>query len=112
MFYKMMCKRLEKCNRKANRRLEDERRSNREYRRKTAELRKALARERREKAVLVDGYIVEWCCHCESQIVMLWNPEKDGLSAFCPVCGSRLMLCDSCCGKCDYNYGNDTCKEM
>lgn len=112
MMYRILHKRLEKRNRKLNRRLRDEQRSNREYRRKIAELRKSLARERKEKAVLEDGYIVEWCCHCESQIVMLWNPERDGLSAFCPVCGNRMMLCDSCQGECDYNYGNDTCKEM
>lgn len=112
MIYKILCKRLKSRNQKLNRHLDDEKRYNRAYRRKVAELRKALARERKDKAILKDGYIVEWCCYCENQIVMLWDPENDGLSAYCPVCGNRMMLCDSCQGECDYNYGNDTCKEM
>lgn len=75
-------------------------------------LRKMLSDVRKENAVLSDGYVVEWCSHCENENVFLWDPEKYGLVAFCPVCGQMLLLCDSCQGECDYNYGNDTCKEM
>ena len=76
------------------------------------ENRKEIKSLRKKVASLEDGYVVEWCHYCENQIVMLRNTKKDGLSAFCPVCGQRMMLCDSCQGKCDYNYGSDICKEM
>lgn len=96
------CKKKLKKQTEAVSRLKKERRENR---REIKSLRKKVAS-------LEDGYVVEWCHYCENQIVMLWNTEKDGLSAFCPVCGQRMMLCDSCQGKCDYNYGSDICKEM
>lgn len=62
--------------------------------------------------ILEDGYVISWCCHCESQITMLWDVQEEGLSAYCPHCGAHMMLCDYCPGECDYNYGNDICKEM
>lgn len=63
-------------------------------------------------------YIVtETCPHCENEIVMRWDTDKQGFKAFCPVCGKRLMLCDECMHKtgecindCDYNSITDTCK--
>lgn len=76
----------------------------RSYRKEVADLRKRVS-------LLEDGYIVEWCQNCESQIVMLWDVKQDGCQACCPRCGKVLMLCDSCQGECDYNYGNDMCKE-
>jgi len=96
------CKKRLKKQMEAVSRLTKERRENRSE----------IKRLRRMVASLEDGYVVEWCHYCENQIVMLWNLEKDGLSAFCPVCGHRMMLCDSCKGECDYNYGSDVCKEM
>lgn len=56
--------------------------------------------------------MVEWCLHCERQVVMLWDVKEDGMVAYCPYCSQRMMLCEKCSGECDYNYGNDTCKEM
>lgn len=76
-----------------------------EYRRENTRLRKRVA-------LLEDGYVVAWCYGCESQITMLWDVKEDGITAFCPHCGARMMLCDYCQGECDYDYGNDTCKEM
>ena len=76
------------------------------------EQRKEIVWLRRRVSILADGYIVEWCDNCRTQIVMLWDVEKDGRKAFCPHCGNVLMLCDSCQGECDYNYGSDICKEM
>lgn len=67
---------------------------------------------RRQVSILENGYIVEWCQSCDHQVTMLWDVKKDGCKACCPFCGELLMLCDSCQGECDYNYGNDTCKEM
>lgn len=63
--------------------------------------------------------IVEYCAECESEIEMCWNIKENGYRAFCPVCGSRLMLCDMCqhdeesdeyCGDCDYCSATDSCK--
>lgn len=76
-----------------------------------AAYKKEIADLRRRVTLLEDGYIVEWCQNCENQITMLWDVEKDGCKACCPYCGEVLMLCDSCQGKCDYDYGSDTCKE-
>lgn len=75
-------------------------------------LRKMLADSQKENAVLSDGYVVEWCAHCENENVMLWDLEKYGRVAFCPVCGQKMMLCNTCEGACDYDYGKDICKEM
>ena len=72
---------------------------------------KEVAALRRRVALLEDGYVVEWCSNCDTQITMLWNVKEDGCRACCPHCGEVMMLCDSCQGECDYNYGNDTCKE-
>lgn len=75
-------------------------------------LRKRLADSQKENAVLSDGYVVEWCAHCENENVILWDLEKYGRVAFCPVCGQKMMLCNTCEGACDYDYGKDVCKEM
>lgn len=72
---------------------------------------KELAKLRRRVALLEDGYIVEWCQECETQVTMLWDVKQDGCRACCPHCGAVMMLCDSCQGKCDYDYGINTCKE-
>ena len=56
--------------------------------------------------------MVEWCLHCERQVVMLWDVKEDDMVAYCPYCGKRMMLCEQCQGECDYDYGIDLCKEM
>lgn len=80
--------------------------------RERRENRSEIKRLRKMAASLEDGYVVAWCYGCESQITMLWDVKEDGMTAFCPHCGTRMMLCDYCQGECDYDYGNDTCKEM
>ncbi|MBD5504574.1 MAG: hypothetical protein HDR09_12830 [Lachnospiraceae bacterium] len=77
-----------------------------------AAYKKEVSELRRRVSLLEDGYVVEWCQECDTQITMLWDVKKDGCRACCPHCGAVMMLCDSCQGECDYNYGNDTCKEM
>lgn len=60
----------------------------------------------------------EVCPGCMSEIEMRWIPEIMGYKAYCPVCGSRLMLCDACShrngGKftddCDYDCETDSCR--
>ena len=64
------------------------------------------------------GYEVEYCDVCEREIELRWDINKDGFQAICPVCGSRLMLCDACHHRfgeyvddCDYNLpGPDRCR--
>lgn len=112
MISRILYRRTKKTLEKANRSLEEKNRLIRIYKRKVSELRRSLAKVRREKASLEDGYIVEWCVNCERQTVMLWNIKEDGLTAFCPYCGQKMMLCEQCTGDCDYSYGFDICKEM
>ena len=66
-----------------------------------------------------DGFEVEYCNNCECEIQLRWNINKDGFQAYCPVCGSRLMLCDACMHRfgeavddCDYGMYEDknTCR--
>ena len=40
--------------------------------------------------------VVEVCPHCDEEIVMMWDVEKDGYQAVCPKCEKELMLCDEC----------------
>lgn len=94
-----------KCKKKLKKQMEAVFRLTKERR----ENRSEIKRLRKMVASLEDGYVVEWCDNCKNQIVMLWNPGKDGLLAYCPVCGSEMMLCDSCHWKCDYDFGNDDC---
>ena len=58
------------------------------------------------------GFVTELCQHCGHEITLLWDTTILGFEAVCPVCGSRLMLCDECrhaaeSGPCDYNRGNE-----
>lgn len=112
MIYKILYQRKKKAAEKANNNLKSAKRRNRILQRKIASLRKELARVKREKESLEDGYVVEWCIQCERQITMWWNVWEDGLVAYCPHCGSKMMLCEQCQGECDYDYGIEVCKEM
>lgn len=57
--------------------------------------------------------VTEWCSHCESEITMEWDVEKQGYKAYCPSCGRRLMLCSDCKERgytCDYDGDLDFCR--
>ncbi len=56
--------------------------------------------------------VVEVCPQCGEENEMQWDFERFGLNAFCPVCGSEMLLCDECmhrdefdsnCAKCKYD---------
>lgn len=59
--------------------------------------------------------VSELCPHCENEVTFDWNIAKRGYVAFCPICGNRLLLCDSCVheeiGGCDYNKDCDACRQ-
>ena len=99
MIYKILYRRAEKRREKANGRLKTKTRGE-------------LAVAKRRVHELEDGYVVEWCDSCHRQVTMLWDVKADGLTAFCPFCSAKMMLCQQCSGKCDYDYGLDVCKEM
>ena len=40
--------------------------------------------------------VVEVCPECGAENVMTWDVEKEGYVAYCPHCGSKMMLCDEC----------------
>lgn len=73
--------------------------------------------EKNEYSGSSDGYEVEYCNNCESEIELRWDINKEGFQAVCPVCGSRLMLCDACKHRfggcfddCDYDSVTDKCR--
>lgn len=62
-----------------------------------------------------DGHEIEYCNICEREIELRWDINQDGFQAYCPVCGSRLMLCDACTHRfgeavsdCDYQLRGKT----
>lgn len=49
---------------------------------------------------------VEVCPHCDTEVTVMWDVEKQGYRATCPNCGEELMLCDACMHS-DDNEGMD-----
>lgn len=61
--------------------------------------------------------VTELCPHCDREVTIMWNLVEDGLKAFCPYCGNRLMLCAYCPATdpessdgCDYSTYADSCR--
>lgn len=40
--------------------------------------------------------VVEVCPECGAENIMTWDVETEGYVAYCPHCGSKMMLCDEC----------------
>lgn len=40
--------------------------------------------------------VCEVCPECGAENIMTWNVETEGYVAYCPHCGSKMMLCDEC----------------
>lgn len=38
----------------------------------------------------------EMCPHCQNEVTVQWNVEKDGYELYCPYCGFPVMLCSMC----------------
>lgn len=53
--------------------------------------------------------VTEVCPHCDSEISLTWDVEKDGYKVFCPKCGKEMMLCGYCPirDKCDFETDSD-----
>lgn len=47
--------------------------------------------------------VVEVCPECGEENIMQWDFERYGLNAFCPACGSQMMLCDECMHREEYD---------
>lgn len=58
--------------------------------------------------------VTEICSTCMSEVTLHWKVEEDGYKAYCPYCGSRLMLCDICPihEVCGYDSETDSCPMM
>lgn len=63
---------------------------------------------------ITGGVVTEYCSECETEAEFRWHTETDGYKAFCPHCGSRLMLCNMCprADTCGYDRDTDTCPMM
>lgn len=55
--------------------------------------------------------VTELCSECMSENTFQWDVSQDGYKAYCPHCGSRLMLCGICPihNTCGYDSETDTC---
>lgn len=40
--------------------------------------------------------VTEMCPHCQNEVTVQWNVEKDGYELYCPYCGFPIMLCSMC----------------
>lgn len=57
------------------------------------------------------GTVTEWCSACETENTIVgWDTEKDGLTAYCPHCGSLMMLCSECERHCSWDSQSDRCQ--
>lgn len=76
-----------------------------------------LKKDEEEAARAIQQYeVVEVCPECGAENVMTWDVEKEGYVAYCPRCGSKMMLCDECIHSdnapiCDWNPHNGCCRE-
>lgn len=53
--------------------------------------------------------VTELCLNCENEVSINWDVKKDGYKAFCPRCGSLLMLCTECMLGCDWDDETQSC---
>lgn len=70
----------------------------------------------KEPVAIQQFEVCEVCPECGAENVMRWNVEKEGYVAYCPHCGSKMMLCDECIHAdktviCDWNPLNGCCRE-
>lgn len=76
-----------------------------------------IKKDEEEAARAIQQYeVVEVCPECGAENVMTWDVEKEGYVAYCPHCGSKMMLCDECIHSddaptCDWNPCNGCCRE-
>lgn len=74
-------------------------------------------REEAERRNQIQQYeVVEVCPECGAENIMTWDVEKEGYVAYCPHCGSKMMLCDECIHSddapiCDWSPCNGCCRE-
>lgn len=46
--------------------------------------------------------VSEVCPKCDRENTLIdWDVEDLGMTAYCPVCGARMMLCSICDNECD-----------
>lgn len=60
--------------------------------------------------------VCEVCPECGAENIMRWDIKKDGYVAYCPHCGSKMMLCDECFHSddapiCNWSPRNGCCRE-
>jgi len=53
--------------------------------------------------------VVEVCPQCGEENVMQWDFERFGLNAFCPVCGTQMLLCDECMHRDEFESSCASC---
>ena len=56
-----------------------------------------------------ENIITECCVNCEYENTFEWDVGKYGLKAYCPHCGSKMMLCGACEINCDWDDETRTC---
>jgi len=53
--------------------------------------------------------ITEVCPQCGAENEMMWDFKEYGLNAFCPVCGTQMLLCDECMHRDEFDSSCAAC---
>lgn len=76
-----------------------------------------MQKDKTKEQIAIQQYeVVEVCPECGAENIMRWNVKKEGYVAYCPHCGSKMMLCDECIHAdktviCDWSPSNGCCRE-
>lgn len=76
-----------------------------------------LKKDEEEAARAIQQYeVVEVCPACGAENIIRWDVKKEGYVAYCPHCGSIMMLCDECMNSenapiCDWKPLVGCCRE-
>lgn len=56
-----------------------------------------LKKDTKEEVMAIQQFeVCEVCPKCGAENIMRWDVKEDGYTAYCPHCGSKMMLCSEC----------------
>lgn len=74
-------------------------------RQENREVHAAVVKKQKELLKMRGSLVTEQCPECGEENTIAWNVAKKGYHAFCPNCGSPMMLCGSAWWNLDYATG-------
>ena len=81
-------------------------------RQENREVHAAVIQKQKELLKIRGSLVTEQCPECGEESTIAWNVANKGYHAFCPNCGSPMMLCSECMvdsGLCDWSEKTSLC---